>query len=124
MARAPRYMKKPILERIWERSIPEPNTGCLLWLGSASKGYGYICHKGKSRLVTRIVYAELFCDPGDKDVCHRCDTTYCIEPSHLFLGEAKDNVHDAIKKGRMWQKLAPRTPRVCARRRRIAAIDR
>jgi hypothetical protein len=31
---------------------------------------------------------------------HRCDTPACINPEHLFLGTAKDNTADMIKKGR------------------------
>ncbi len=33
-------------------------------------------------------------------VCHRCDTTGCILDGHHFLGSAKDNTQDAVKKGR------------------------
>ncbi len=33
-------------------------------------------------------------------VCHRCDTTGCILDEHHFLGSAKDNIQDAVKKGR------------------------
>lgn len=33
-------------------------------------------------------------------VCHKCDTPKCIEDSHHFIGAARDNVHDAVQKGR------------------------
>lgn len=31
--------------------------------------------------------------------CHKCDNPACINPDHIFLGDAKANYHDAINKG-------------------------
>lgn len=39
--------------------------------------------------------------PDGLHVCHHCDTTLCVRPSHLFLGTQLANIHDAIDKGRM-----------------------
>jgi hypothetical protein len=47
----------------------------------------YILHKGKI--------------PDGKFVCHSCDNRACCNPDHLFLGSAKDNARDALRKGKL-----------------------
>lgn len=49
-----------------------------------------------------IVSYELFVGPVflGNDVCHKCDRPRCINPEHLFQGTTKENVQDAIQKGR------------------------
>jgi hypothetical protein len=38
--------------------------------------------------------------PKGKYVCHTCDNPPCCNPSHLFLGTAKDNYEDSKAKDR------------------------
>lgn len=89
----------------WEwMTTPEPNSGCLLWLGSVCKnGYGRVAYKGASShvLIHRIAYerAKGPITRGAK-VLHSCDTPSCVNPDHLSLGTQLENMRDMFKKGR------------------------
>jgi hypothetical protein len=39
-------------------------------------------------------------DPGEFSVCHDCDRRECGNPNHLWSGTQRDNMMDAIRKGR------------------------
>lgn len=90
------------LERIYEYSIPEPNSGCWLWLRSVKPtGYGRF---GFDRPVTsahRASYELHFgAIPDGAHVLHKCDTPCCINPHHLYLGDPQQNTADKIARGR------------------------
>src|ERR1035441_2143459 len=47
----------PVANRLDKNSIPEPNSGCLLWLGAVcSKGYGSLRLKGRTYSTHRLAY--------------------------------------------------------------------
>lgn len=88
--------------RFESRTIPEPNSGCLLWMGTATpNGYGYIREKGRktrtSHVAMRIAGKEV---PQGAYVLHRCDNPHCVNVDHLFIGSPKANMADMIAKGR------------------------
>ena len=50
----------------------------------------------------RHVFEAFYGDiPDGMDVCHHCDNRKCVNPQHLFLGSRKDNMQDAMRKGRV-----------------------
>lgn len=93
---------KSLKERFEEKYIPEPNSGCWLWIGATTpSGYGKIYDKGKYHYTHRVSYAMNFGKVDDKSyVCHKCDNPSCVNPEHLFQGSPKDNTSDMVKKKR------------------------
>ena len=90
------------VEHIEKYSIPEPNSGCWLWLGHTD-GFGY----GKTMFGKRTYRAHRLSweahrghPPGDRFVCHKCDVPACVNPDHLWLGTHDDNMRDMRAKGR------------------------
>lgn len=79
------------------------NNNCMEWIGSLnSKGYGQISINNKPMGAHRFSYLLHFGEiPSHLEICHHCDNRKCVAPNHLFLGTRKDNMQDALKKGRM-----------------------
>ena len=91
-------------EVIRDRSEKLPDApGCWLWLGAVHnrQGYGFLKVGRRQTYAHRASY-EAFIGkiPAGLHVCHRCDVTCCVNPSHLFLGTNRDNVDDKVRKGR------------------------
>lgn len=86
-------MKGTIEERFWDKVSPEPNSGCWLWVGASSGGYGRIRVRGHSILAHRLAY-ELFKGPipVGLEIDHLCRVTFCVNPDHLEPTTSRINI--------------------------------
>ena len=96
----------PIEERFERQYIPEPNTGCWLWIGSTTMfGHGQIRSGvgGRERLLAHRLSWELHrgAIPEGRLVLHECDNPPCVNPDHLSLGSYSRNTKDAYRRGRI-----------------------
>ena len=100
-------MKRPVCdpeERFW-RHVDKAGD-CWLWTKAVdSRGYGRFGLKGANaggwvlahRYAFQLTRGPI---PDGMHVCHTCDVRNCVNPDHLFLGTALDNMRDMIAKGR------------------------
>lgn len=65
-------------------------------------GYGSVHWDGKSRYPHRVAYALAGNDlAAGRVVRHTCDNPSCCNPAHLLIGSHKDNMQDAVRRGRI-----------------------
>lgn len=89
-----------------ENTMPEPNSGCWIWMKSQSgNGYGSAYKDGRNRNASRVSW-EVFNGtvPPNLFVCHKCDTKLCVNPDHLFLGTNYENITDMVKKNKCYNR--------------------
>lgn len=94
-------------QRLEHYSVPDPNTGCILWIGNTGKnGYGMLNWQQRSWLAHRLAWSAIHGRiPSAMVICHRCDVRACINPAHLFLGTTADNMRDLREKERIRARL-------------------
>lgn len=101
-----RYPRPPngssLVERLEFFSIPEPNSGCLLWLGRLRRGYPGINIDGVSHGAHRVVLERKLGRPllPHEFACHKCDVKPCIAEDHLYAGTHAENMAEMSRKGR------------------------
>lgn len=71
-------------------------------------GRGQIMVAGVTLYASRVAYFLAKGPiPDGQLVCHECDTTLCVRPSHLWLGDHHANIVDCFTKGRRTRVCAP-----------------
>lgn len=97
-------LRRHCLEKTINKRLVRKENGCIEWPGATSRlGYGMVRIHHKPMVVSRVVMEVSIGRILDRYefVCHRCDNTRCVNIEHLFVGSQKDNMQDALKKGRM-----------------------
>lgn len=95
---------KPLRLRLTDGQALDANTvktdTCWLWTGATTNG-GYGILKGR-KLVHRVSY-ELHkgAIPAGLHIRHQCHNRLCVNPAHLLVGTAQENMDDSVRDGRL-----------------------
>jgi len=96
------YPRKSVEERFWGKVDKRGEDECWEWkAGIGSTGRGIFHYDGKARHAPRISWILAKGKiPDGAFICHTCDNGKCVNPKHLFIGNALINNRDCYAKGR------------------------
>lgn len=79
------FLDPRLPDRFWSKCIPEPMSGCWLWLGHySSSGYGRFRFRGKDGPSHRATYVTARgAIPKGLEIDHLCRQKACCNPAHL-----------------------------------------
>lgn len=91
---------KPFEKKFWNKI--EKTDSCWLWHGTRGiSGHGQVRHNGRPDLAHRVSYMiHKGPIPEGMVVRHKCDNPPCVNPYHLELGSAADNMRDKMIRNR------------------------
>jgi len=90
--------------RLWARidTSPGPDS-CWPWSGAKNRwGYPQVCIRKKQTNASRHVLSEKIGRDlvAGEQALHSCDNPGCLNPAHLRVGSAADNMRDKVDRGR------------------------
>lgn len=96
------YAPSPPISRFETKYVRIPESGCWLWTGTAGRYGKFGMTPGQNPIDAHRASWLLYRGeiPAGFRVCHHCDVTLCVNPDHLFIGTAKENTRDMMRKGR------------------------
>lgn len=74
-----------VAERFWDKVVPEPMSGCWLWIGARdANGYGQFYLNGRVIGAHRAVwFFHAGALPNSPAMDHKCRNHSCVNPGHL-----------------------------------------
>ena len=108
------YRQKRVVKFWWQVDKSGGMDACWHWTRNCGsigfKSYGQYYLDGKKvythALAYRLTNGEI---PPRMEVCHTCDTPWCCNPKHLYMGTHQQNMQDRSRKGRGGGSLGAKT---------------
>lgn len=98
-------------------------TGCWLWVGGTSNGYGMVTVNGTGNLVHRLAYTFWVGSiPPKETVHHRCANRPCFNPEHLELATHRANLGEMFARNAYKARIRELEAQVAELQAQIQAI--
>lgn len=94
--------KSKLEKRFMKRVIIAGIDDCWKWIGSRARKYGKFSIKPDLRISAHRFSAFLFLNFDLKSnhlILHKCNNPICVNPAHLYIGDAYDNMRDRVAFG-------------------------
>ena len=89
---------------------PRLQTRCWLWTGRQGRGdYGSLWYNGSKIGSHRFSFFLHYGHWPVPECLHQCDVKQCVRPDHLKAGTHRENMHEAMQRGRLGNGQNPLT---------------